>query len=146
MREHRHIATKIVPQEALNVPTFDYNRAISALLPSEGDPAWPASTERINTLRLAIKYQSNAGLRGHFSPQSTLYLDIIDYPGEWLLDLPMLAQSFEQWCEQQYPLLSQTPRNQSSAEFLQSIEQLDLDAPDEEVATGTDEVLFGWPS
>ncbi|WP_036953771.1 YcjX family protein [Pseudoalteromonas sp. A2] len=134
MREHRHIATKIVPQEALNVPTFDYNRAISALLPSEGDPAWPASTERINTLRLAIKYQSNAGLRGHFSPQSTLYLDIIDYPGEWLLDLPMLAQSFEQWCEQQYPLLSQTPRNQSSAEFLQSIEQLDLDAPVDENA------------
>ena len=48
-------ATKIVPQEALNVPTFDYNRAISALLPSEGDPAWPASTERINTLRLEIR-------------------------------------------------------------------------------------------
>jgi predicted YcjX-like family ATPase len=27
----------------------------------------------------------------------TLTLDIVDYPGEWLLDLPLLNKSFEQW-------------------------------------------------
>ena len=132
MREHRHIATKVVPQEALKVPTFDYPRALNALLPSDGEPTWPASTERINTLRLAIKYQSASGLRGHFSPQSTLYLDIIDYPGEWLLDLPMLEQSYSQWCEQQYPLLLQHPRVNTSTEFLNALEQLDLNAPVDE--------------
>ncbi|CAM2744146.1 hypothetical protein PAT01_16140 [Pseudoalteromonas atlantica] len=132
MREHRHIATKVVPQEALKVPTFDYPRALNALLPSDGEPTWPASTERINTLRLAIKYQSASGLRGHFSPQSTLYLDIIDYPGEWLLDLPMLEQSYSLWCEQQYPLLLQHPRVNTSAEFLNALEQLDLNAPVDE--------------
>ena len=132
MREHRHIATKVVPQEALKVPTFDYTRALNALLPSDGEPTWPASTERINTLRLAIKYQSASGLRGHFSPQSTLYLDIIDYPGEWLLDLPMLEQSYSQWCEQQYPLLLQHPRVNTSTEFLNALEQLDLNAPVDE--------------
>ncbi|MEL0605712.1 YcjX family protein [Pseudoalteromonas undina] len=132
MREHRHIATKVVPQEALKVPTFDYPRALNALLPSDGEPTWPASTERINTLRLAIKYQSASGLRGHFSPQSTLYLDIIDYPGEWLLDLPMLEQSYSQWCEQQYPLLLQYPRVNASTEFINALEQLDLDAPVDE--------------
>ena len=132
MREHRHIATKVVPQEALKVPTFDYPRALNALLPSDGEPTWPPSTERINTLRLAIKYQSASGLRGHFSPQSTLYLDIIDYPGEWLLDLPMLEQSYSQWCEQQYPLLLQHPRVNTSTEFLNALEQLDLNAPVDE--------------
>ncbi|EAW27114.1 conserved protein with nucleoside triphosphate hydrolase domain [Alteromonadales bacterium TW-7] len=132
MREQRHIATKVVPQEALKVPTFDYPRALNALLPSDGMPTWPASTERINTLRLAIKYQSASGLRGHFSPQSTLYLDIIDYPGEWLLDLPMLEQSYSQWCEQQYPLLLQHPRVNTSSEFLNALEQLDLNAPVDE--------------
>lgn len=134
VREHRHIATKIVPQTALNVPTFDYNRAINALLPIEGDPVWPASTQRINTLRLAIKYQSNAGLRGHFSPQSTLYLDIIDYPGEWLLDLPMLEQNYTTWCEQQYPLLNQSSRSTASGDFLHALAQLDLHAPVDESA------------
>ncbi|AUL73270.1 nucleoside triphosphate hydrolase [Pseudoalteromonas sp. 13-15] len=132
MREQRHIATKVVPQEALKVPTFDYPRALNALLPSDGMPTWPASTERINTLRLAIKYQSASGLRGHFSPQSTLYLDIIDYPGEWLLDLPMLEQSYSQWCEQQYPLLLQHPRVNTSSEFLNALDQLDLNAPVDE--------------
>ena len=134
MREHRHVATKVVPQEALKVPTFNYTRALNALLPSDGMPTWPASTERINTLRLAIKYQSNAGLRGHFSPQSTLYLDIIDYPGEWLLDLPMLEQSYAQWCEQQYPLLTQPSRVNTSSDFLMAVEQLDLNAPVDENA------------
>lgn len=132
MREQRHIATKVVPQEALKVPTFDYPRALNALLPSDGMPTWPASTERINTLRLAIKYQSASGIRGHFSPQSTLYLDIIDYPGEWLLDLPMLEQSYSQWCEQQYPLLLQHPRVNTSSEFLNALDQLDLNAPVDE--------------
>ena len=132
MREQRHIATKVVPQEALKVPTFDYPRALNALLPSDGMPTWPASTERINTLRLAIKYQSASGLRGHFSPQSTLYLDIIDYPGEWLLDLPMLEQSYSQWCEQQYPLLLQHPRVNTSSEYLNVLDQLDLNAPVDE--------------
>jgi predicted YcjX-like family ATPase len=132
MREHRHIATKVVPQEALKVPTFDYPRALNALLPSDGMPTWPASTERINTLRLAIKYQSASWLRGHFSPQSTLYLDIIDYPGEWLLDLPMLEQSYSQWCEQQHPLLLQHPRVNTSSEFLNALDQLDLNAPVDE--------------
>ncbi|MBH0016031.1 YcjX family protein [Pseudoalteromonas sp. NGC95] len=134
MREHRHVATKVVPQEALKVPTFNYTRALNSLLPSDGMPTWPASTERINTLRLAIKYQSNAGLRGHFSPQSTLYLDIIDYPGEWLLDLPMLEQSYAQWCEQQYPLLTQPSRVNTSSDFLMAVEQLDLNAPVDENA------------
>ena len=128
MREKRHIATKIVPQQALTIPTFEYTNALSALLPVEGEPAWPASTERINTLRLAIKYQSNSGLRGHFAPQSTLYLDIIDYPGEWLLDLPMLEQSFTDWCESQYSLLQQTARNEKAKPFLTALAELDLSA------------------
>lgn len=133
-REHRHIATKVVPQEALNVPTFTYSSALNSLLPSDGQPTWPASTERINTLRLAIKYQSKAGLRSHFSGSSMLYLDIIDYPGEWLLDLPMLKQTYQQWCEQQLPLLKTEPRVNSSAKFLQALEQLDLNAPVDEAA------------
>lgn len=134
MREKRHIATKVVPQQALTIPTFEYDRALSSLLPSEGLPQWPASTERINTLRLAIKYQSNAGLRGHFSPQSTLHLDIIDYPGEWLLDLPMLDQTFKQWCTQQYGLLTTSPRLEKAQPFLTALADFDATAEIDEKA------------
>lgn len=134
MREKRHIATKIVPQQALTIPTFEYEQALSSLLPVDGKPQWPASTERINTLRLAIKYQSNAGFRGHFAPQSTLYLDIIDYPGEWLLDLPMLEQSFKQWCAQQYALLTVNPRLEKAQPFLSALADFDSEGVIDEQA------------
>lgn len=134
MQQQRHIATKIVPQQALTIPTFDYPKALSALLPLEGQPHWPASTERINTLRLAIKYRSDSGFRGHFAPQSTLYLDIIDYPGEWLLDLPMLEQNYQQWSEQQYALLQRAPRVEKAQAFLTALSELDLNAPVDESA------------
>jgi len=36
-----------------------------------------------------------------------LYLDIIDYPGEWLLDLPLLNKSYAQWSQQTLAQLKQ---------------------------------------
>ncbi len=41
----------------------------------------------------------------HFKDTSTLYLEIVDYPGEWLLDLPMLAQDYLSWSRQMTGLL-----------------------------------------
>jgi predicted YcjX-like family ATPase len=41
--------------------------------------------------RLVIDYQRQNGA------DRSLTLDIVDYPGEWLLDLPLLNKSYEQW-------------------------------------------------
>ena len=49
---------------------------------------WPKSTRQISELRLVIDYQSRYGA------PNTLTLDIVDYPGEWLLDLPLLTKSY----------------------------------------------------
>ena len=46
---------------------------------------WPASTRQISELRVIVDYQSQSGY------QRKLTLDIVDYPGEWLLDLPLLT-------------------------------------------------------
>ena len=45
----------------------------------------------ISELRLVIDYQRQNGA------DRTLTLDIVDYPGEWLLDLPLLNKTYEQW-------------------------------------------------
>ena len=79
-------------QPDLEIASFDYQGAMLALT---SEPAtWPASTRTISELRLAIKYQPKKGLLAKFSDTATLYLDIVDYPGEWLLDLPLLGQIF----------------------------------------------------
>jgi predicted YcjX-like family ATPase len=67
----------------------------------------------------------------HFKDTSTLYLEIVDYPGEWLLDLPMLAQDYLSWSRQMTGLL-QGHRAEWSAKWRQLCEGLDPLAPADE--------------
>ncbi|WP_425439314.1 YcjX family protein [Pseudoalteromonas denitrificans] len=130
VQSERLIATKTIPQDILALPTFAYKQAIASL--TDKTPKWPDSTQRINTLRLALKYQPKSGLRSHITDVSTLIIDLVDYPGEWLMDLPMLSLSFEQWSSEQLALLNQKPRSFCSRELLTAIASLDLDAPVDE--------------
>jgi len=117
------IAAKRVPQKNLSVPRFDYDRAISSL--TNEMPSWPEPTHGISELRLAIRYQPKKSLLKYATDMATLTLDITDYPGEWLLDLPMLNQTYEQWSEQTHALLLAAPRDKLSQEFLTKVKKID---------------------
>jgi len=126
------IAAKRVPQKNLSIPRFDYDKAISSL--TSENPTWPEPTHGISELRLAIRYQPKKSLLKYATDMATLTLDITDYPGEWLLDLPMLKQTYEQWSEQTQALLSAPPRHKLSQEFLTKVAQIDpFGAADEEL-------------
>ncbi len=75
-----------------HVPRFAYEDHIAAL--TGPDRAWPQSTRRISELRVTIEFERGPGWR---SGPSELTLDIVDYPGEWLLDLPLLGKSYADW-------------------------------------------------
>ena len=79
---------RLEPQPDDAVPRFDYENHVRTLIEERH---WPASTVDISELRLVIDYQRQNGA------DRTLTLDIVDYPGEWLLDLPLLNKSYEQW-------------------------------------------------
>jgi len=121
------IAAKRVAQKNLSVPRFDYDLAISALTNEKS--SWPEPTHGISELRLAIRYQPTTSLLKYGSDMATLTVDITDYPGEWLLDLPMLKQTYEQWSEQTNALLLTEPRHQYAKVFLAKVAQLDPFAP-----------------
>ena len=55
------------------------------------DRIWPDSTRRISELRLTIEFES-ASFSAARSSSGRLHLDIVDYPGEWLLDLALLVE------------------------------------------------------
>ena len=75
-------------------PRFPFESNVAAL---KGEPPqWPQSTTRISQIRLTIEFQSGQSLLG--LGRNRLHLDIIDYPGEWLLDLPLLTKTYEDWC------------------------------------------------
>jgi predicted YcjX-like family ATPase len=81
---------------------------------------WPDSTRHISELRLAIEFQSAVGSKRDRS----LTLDIVDYPGEWLLDLPLLAMSYEEWSAETLRLARQAPRDGLSAHWREYLEKL----------------------
>ncbi len=88
-----------------------------------------AMTSSISELRLVIDYQrENAATR-------TLTLDIVDYPGEWLLDLPLLDKTYEQWSAESLMLSRQGPRAKLAAGWHAQLATLDPLAHEDEQAT-----------
>jgi predicted YcjX-like family ATPase len=81
------------PQPDDDVPRFDYERHVKTLVE---DRLWPESTRQISELRLTIRYES-ASFLSRTLGSGKLNLDIVDYPGEWLLDLPLLHKSYADW-------------------------------------------------
>lgn len=62
-------------------------------------PHWPDNTKGVSELRLSLKVRPTGMLAG-LRQARTVHLDIVDYPGEWLLDLSLLDKSYEAWCAQ----------------------------------------------
>lgn len=82
------------PQPNDTLPRFDYETHLARL--TAPDPSWPEGTRRISQLRLSLKVQP-MGLLSGFQGTRTVHLDIVDYPGEWLLDLALLDKTYAQW-------------------------------------------------
>jgi predicted YcjX-like family ATPase len=127
---------RLSPQPDDAVPRFDYENHARALI---HERRWPESTRRISELRLAIEYQSVRGA------MRTLTLDIVDYPGEWLLDLPLLNMSYEQWTAESLALSRQQPRAALASHWHDRLRSLDPLAPaDEQTALTATELFSGY--
>lgn len=93
-RSGRIEAAYLQPQPDDTVPRFDFENHLAALTGPK--PHWPDSTRSISELRLSLRVRPRGLLSGLTGPR-TIHLDIVDYPGEWLLDLALLEQPFDDW-------------------------------------------------
>ncbi|HMH60315.1 MAG TPA: YcjX family protein, partial [Bradyrhizobium sp.] len=117
---------RLAPQPDDAVPRFDYENHVRTLMEQR---RWPNSTVDISELRLVIDYQRKNGA------DRTLTLDIVDYPGEWLLDLPLLNKSYEQWSAESLGLSRERPRVPLAAQWHTQLATLNaLEAEDEQAA------------
>jgi predicted YcjX-like family ATPase len=117
---------RLEPQPDDAVPRFDYENHVRALL---DERRWPSSTVDISELRLVIDYQRHNGA------ERMLTLDIVDYPGEWLLDLPLLNKTYEEWSAESLKLSWEKPRAPLAAQWHAHLKTLDAEGREDEQAT-----------
>ena len=111
------------------VPRFQYEDHIATLV---NDRLWPDSTRAISELRLTIEYESASGWSRMFSA-GKLSLDIVDYPGEWLLDLPLLGKSYADFSREAFEMAELPVRADLSREWRHLSASVDPDAASDEV-------------
>ena len=114
------------PQPDDAVPRFAVENHLAALTVER---RWPESTRRISELRVTLDYERRAGWRG--GPAS-FTLDIVDYPGEWLLDLPLLGKSYAQWSAETLAASAAAARAPLAAEWRGYTAMLGDDPPESE--------------
>ena len=111
--EGRIKRARLEPQPDDAVPRFAYEEHLASL--TGPDRRWPQSTRRISQLRLTIEFETRlrAGAQGARASR----LDLVDYPGEWLLDLPLLDKSYADWSRETLKASETPARAPLSAEW-----------------------------
>ncbi|BDW84319.1 hypothetical protein MACH21_04960 [Roseicyclus marinus] len=116
-------AAYLQPQPDDTVPRFDFETHLAAL--TGPAPHWPESTRSVSELRLSLKVRPK-GMLGGLSGLRTVHLDIVDYPGEWLLDLGLLEQDFAGWSAE---ALARAEKRPEAEAFRARLATIDPDAP-----------------
>ncbi|NDW44960.1 YcjX family protein [Ruegeria sp. PrR005] len=125
-QEGRIEAAFLQPQPDDTVPRFDYEAHLAAL--TGPAPHWPDSTRAVSELRLSLRVRP-AGLLAGLQGPRTVHLDIVDYPGEWLLDLGLMDKSYANWAAETLARLRARPE---AAEYLTALSGIDPDARHDE--------------
>ena len=121
--EGRITRARLEPQPDDAVPRFAYEEHLASL--TGPDRRWPQSTRRISQLRLTIEFESASAWS---SKASSLTIDLVDYPGEWLLDLPLLDKTYATWARETLIASETSARAPLSAGWRAALTGLDAHA------------------
>ena len=110
------------PQPNDELPRFAYEEHVAALTGAERH--WPESTRRLSQLRLTLDYEPQGLLARNFG-SGRMHIDIVDYPGEWLLDLPLMSMSYAEWSAATVAASRKHPRDALAKDWHSHMQALD---------------------
>jgi uncharacterized protein len=121
--EGRLIAARLEGAKAQRLPRFPYQGNIEKMSVAD----WPERTADISEIGIDVRF-TPANAIGRFVSELTgspasLTIRIVDYPGEWLLDLPLLDQSYAEWSRATLRAFRQGVRATLAGDFLAFIGQ-----------------------
>jgi predicted YcjX-like family ATPase len=127
-QQGRLAEARLKPQPDDEVPRFDYEAHVRDLVEKR---IWPQSTKRISELRIVVDYESASYVKRRLG-RGKLNLDIVDYPGEWLLDLALLKKSFGEWSAEALALARETHRAGVARDWLAALAGVKSDSAENE--------------
>jgi predicted YcjX-like family ATPase len=113
------------PQPDDAVPRFAYQRHVADLTASP--PSWPSSTRQISQLRVTLDVDPQHTIASLIGARQ-LHVDIVDYPGEWLLDLGLMELDYDTWSDQVLDRVMRPDHDEIAAPFKAKLAALDPDA------------------
>lgn len=116
---------KVIEVNLLPVPgheLFDYQAGISAL--ASQPPAWPEPTSGLTGCIIQIVYKRESVVNALMGDTTTLNIELLDYPGEWLLDLPLMDLYYWNWSIENTELTEQGQRNALMGDLLVRLQSL----------------------
>lgn len=119
-------AVYLQPQPDDTVPRFAFEEHLAAL--TGPTPHWPESTRAVSELRVSFRVRP-AGVLGGLAGPRIVHLDIVDYPGEWLLDLGLLSQDYAGWARD---ALARAASRPEGADYLQRVAEIAAEGPHDE--------------
>ena len=130
VRDRRLASARLAASKTHLLKRFPYEQNIEQMAAVPAD--WPARTTDISEIEIDIRFVP-AGALGFVlgrigSGVATLKLRIIDYPGEWLLDLPLLSQSYADWSRSTLQLYRQGIRADVARDFMSFLSDHRYDA------------------
>ncbi|HEY7665173.1 MAG TPA: YcjX family protein [Xanthobacteraceae bacterium] len=116
--ERRLIAASLEPARAHRLPLFPYFSNIDRMALAD----WPQRTEDISEIGIEVRF-APANAIGRLLSEITgspasVTVRIVDYPGEWLLDLPLLSQNYAAWSRATMQALRRGVRAGIARDFL----------------------------
>jgi hypothetical protein len=107
--------------------SFPYDANADALTGADGEPRWPPSTDRVAKAVLALRYRSGNQILRHLGDRA-LRVELVDYPGEWLLDVLLAQHDFAAWSRAVFQEMESPEAGPEAKAFLAYVNDLDQDS------------------
>ncbi|MFL6798221.1 MAG: YcjX family protein [Xanthobacteraceae bacterium] len=145
--EGRLLAANLEKPKAASLPRFPYSDNVAAMAGQL--PDWPERTTDISEIGVELRFAPASTLGRLLSEMTgspaTLTLRIVDYPGEWLLDLPLLNETYSSWCQATVTQLRAGIRASIAGDFLAFVDQHNAgERASDEVARQAHELYCGY--
>ncbi|KXJ60704.1 MAG: hypothetical protein AXW14_03695 [Alteromonas sp. Nap_26] len=88
---------------------------------------WPSATEEAYGFKLIVRLKQTGSLKKHLLPHTDVVFEFIDYPGEWITDIPMLNKPYAQWSDSAWAQLSSGPQQYFATPWKQFVNEFDFE-------------------